>query len=173
MAPALATATSFLSRVPWWVWAIAAAIVGVLLYGRRQRNKGEERALSGLERPADLPNAGSGIPTIGTDGEGNPVSWSPEPLAQQLYDAMKGKDWWVWGDQEYEKRSVLGSVAALTDDQLVAVWNAFNTLPKVTEEMANWGNLRNWMEDDSWYGDENYARIIAAFDRLGLHAKNI
>ncbi len=58
----------------------------------------------------ELPNSGSGIPQ----------GWSAEQVAQRFYDAMNG-----WAANKPELEIVSNELLGFTDDQIVAVYNAW------------------------------------------------
>ncbi len=110
---------------------------------------------------AELPNGGSGIP-VTTTTTGEKVTWNPEPLAKEGYDVMNG-----FFSPFFETRRVewYGKMLSLTDDQLVAVYNAFNQL---YISKGN-GTLRDWINDE--YNIENsqgYVELLVRLDKLSL-----
>lgn len=103
--------------------AIALVVVAVVfLVGKSVGKKKEEK------KQVKLPNNGQGIP----------ANWDPKPLANEFYRLFNGV--FTWASQ---KEVVMGKLFALTDDQLVAVYNAFNKHYHSGE-----GTLTKWLEDE-------------------------
>lgn len=111
------------NSVTWIILATVAIVAFIYFYGRAA---GKRKA---LQYVTDLPNSGSGIP----------LSWDPVPLAQTAHDVLV---WNAWTD---DKNKWMDEVSALTDDQLTAVYNTFNT--KYLSE--GYGTLYDWLNNTS------------------------
>jgi len=107
-----------------------AVLVGGYFGLKRIFQKPEPPPLPGY----DLPEGGAGIPQVDTiinpkTGAIEAVFWSPQPLANELFDVMEG----LW-DSTQSKEDAWFKLANLpTKDMLVATYNYFNTMPKVRE----------------------------------------
>jgi len=101
--------------------------------------------------PIDLPDAGSGIP------EG----WSPRPLAQELYDVLKGV---AWNPALAIKRDavLLQLIALSTNDMFVAVYNDF------TQNFGGGKTLREWIDDEYLIPSTITAQLNARFNTNSL-----
>ena len=97
-----------------------------------------------------LPTGGEGIPIVGRDSDGNPISWDPEPLAKELYSVMEGIL-----DTEAEQEGTFGKALALTDDQLTALYNRFNALYYDEDEAT----LTEWIDAEWWKGPKGTALL--------------
>lgn len=107
--------------------------------------------------------AGPAIPKykLPKGGKALPEGWSPDPLAKELYDAMKG--WSVFsGPKEaaWYKLSILP-----TDDMVVAVYNAFNSIPGVSED----GPLTTWIRDETLVSvPSNRGKVLTRLNEAGM-----
>ncbi len=109
----------------------------------------------------ELPNGGSGIPTE-TTNEGNVITWNPEPLAKEGYDVLNGFFLPFFSTQRVEW---YGKLLALTDDQLVAVYNAFNQLYLYQGK----GTLKDWIEQEiNVEHSQAFVELQLRFDKLNL-----
>lgn len=98
------------SKYFWYVMIAIIIILSVYFIGKKF---GVIKAAQPDVKP--LPNNGQGIP------EG----WSAQIVCQQLYDAMFGGGLWGAGTDESK---IFNTLTPLTDDQLVATYNTYNTL---------------------------------------------
>lgn len=94
----------------WYVVITIAIIISIYLLGKRF---GVLATQTPQVKP--LPNNGEGIPT----------GWTAEGVAQQLYDAMFGGSLFGAGTDEDK---IFNTLTPLTDDQLAATYNTYNTL---------------------------------------------
>ncbi len=114
----------------------------------------------------NLPTGGAGIP-VETDEQGNEIVWSPEPLAKEGYRVMSGLAWKQFLDASLTQERVewYARLTALTDDQLVAVYNAFNSL---YISKGN-GTMTDWIRDEyNLENSEAYNKVIVRLENLKL-----
>jgi hypothetical protein len=100
---------------------ILVVVAVVFLVGKSVGKKKEEK------KQVKLPNNGKGIPE----------KWDPKPLANEVYRNFKGVFTWA-----AQKEVTMGKLFSLTDDQLVAVYNAFN------KHYGGGKTLTYWLEDE-------------------------
>lgn len=110
------------------VIAAAVLIIGLITYFYFAGRAAGKR--SGGGDKAKLPNSGSGIPK----------GWDPDPIVQDLYDAIKGAS-----DDGQKKQTAFAAAYALTPDQLTAVYNEFNRQYQKGDKDRN---LYNWINDE-------------------------
>lgn len=98
--------------------------------------------LRSRNRFVPLPNGGTGIPVTGYDGNGQPVSWSPVGLVDELYSAMSGL-----GTFTGTKDAVWTKIIQLpTNDMLTATYNSFNQ-----DKRAGGETLTQWIDNEYYY----------------------
>jgi hypothetical protein len=115
---------SMLTNRPLQIVLIAAALLGVVYwYGRRSRDDKSKY-------DHELPNSGSGIPQ----------NWNPETRAAALNDVMDGL-FTPTADKEAEWFTCL----QLTNDQLVAVYSAFNRMYCADDDET----LTTWIKSET------------------------
>lgn len=102
---------------------VAALAVGIYWYGKTS-------AFDKQKLNPALPNNGQGIP----------AGWSPEPLAGKLYQVMNG----VFGFAK-DKETQWQIAMSLTNDQLTAVYGAFNRMYCANSNET----LTTWIDDES------------------------
>ncbi|MEM7036283.1 MAG: hypothetical protein AAF570_04825 [Bacteroidota bacterium] len=160
-----AGAKSVISRIPRPVWYILAVlvIVGIIYWSGKRAGK-----RSVVRPPKDLPTGGNGIPVVGTDSSGNAIAWNPENIVDALKDSMWG---WAWGGGT--KTAALSALHPLSDDQFVAVWNRFNEKYWNSTEWrdSGYGNIRDWIEDETWDSPAGYDRVIQRMNDLQLYGE--
>jgi hypothetical protein len=105
-----------------------------------------------------LPSGGQGIPAAGVDARGNIIPWSAGPLADDTFDVLDGID------SSQSKEIVIAKLMAITDDQLVAVFNEFNRKHYDKGD----GTMKKWIKDDSFAFNSVQPQLLARMDRLGL-----
>jgi len=119
--------------------AVAVGGIGYLGYRIFRKTNG------GMPDPKELPNAGDGIPVVGTGADGKPLSWNPTPLAMELHTTMDG----FWGTPKNKEVAWAKLNNLPTNDMVVAVYNTFNSIPDVIESKD--GTLVNWIRDEVGY----------------------
>jgi|SRR6476469_1872800 len=102
---------------------VVGLIIGIYLWGKKSANDKQKY-------DAELPDNGTGIP----------AGWSPQPIADKLYEVMDGI--FQFGNTKEEEWRLCLS---LTDDQLTAVYVAFNR----TYCRDNNETLTSWIEDET------------------------
>ena len=110
------------------------AIVGVgslLLY------KGAKKFLNSPYR-VPLPQGGTGIPVTGYTPTGQPIAWSPEGLALELYNAMDG----LFTTAETKSNAWDKLTNLPSNDMVVALYNYFN------QKYGNGDSLTKWINDE-------------------------
>ncbi len=118
--------TAFQSRPLQIVLVILGVLAAAWYMGRRA---GIQKA---NESQTELPNNGTQIP----------VGWKPDPFAEHLYRVMDGLFTTAGTKDQAFSRAL-----DLTDDQLIAVNNAFNRLYLGKGK----GTLVNWLQDELYY----------------------
>lgn len=129
---------------------VVAVVLFVYFYGR---NTGEDSVADEYDKlTEDLPNAGSEIPS----------SWSPDSLANELYNAFNYSV--LAGDINLRLQS-LKKLLALSDDQIVAVWNKYNT-----DYLVGKGKTFTDEVDRHWFNrwDDTDTNALRKFESLGL-----
>ena len=116
------------------VLIVAALAVGIYWYG--QRSGEEKRKLN-----PDLPDNGSGIPH----------GWNPDVRATALYDVMSGV-FTLTATKEAEWATCM----TLTNDQLTAVYGAFNRRYCSDDDQT----LTSWIK---WEGGAYFGSVKDAF----------
>ena len=152
-----------LKKVPPKAWYGLAIFAVVLFLWFSAKAAGKRKALAGKEKPKALPTAGEGIPAMGIDADGKPIAWDPTPLADALKDAILGWDWY-FASENPEKVAAMTPLHTLSDDQLIAVWNSFNA----RHGNEQYGNLRQWIEEDTWPSSAKVDVVLARMDKLKL-----
>lgn len=115
----------------------------------------------GKKYSVELPNGGTGIP-VETTTNGDVVTWNPEPLAKEGYEVMSGVFTPFFSTKRVEW---YGKLMALTDDQLVAVSNAFNTLYLYKGD----GTMKDWIEaEQNVESSQAFVEIQVRLDKLNL-----
>lgn len=104
------------------------ALAGLVIFYLWAKAAGQKKALSDLKQ-APLPNNGNGIP----------AGWDPKPVANRVFTVLDG----VW-TAAATKEPVFQELYSLTNDQLTAVYNAFNFLFSSKGK----GTLTEWIRDD-------------------------
>lgn len=90
------------------------------------------------------------IVTFPNNGTGIPVGWSPRPVVESLLAAMQG-----FGTDE---TAIWDALEGLTDDQLAAVYNDFNTLLPDDQNLFEW--FRSELSGDELKRALNYFKFI-------------
>lgn len=113
------------------------AIVGFAGYGIY-------RGIKYLSKPRPqqypLPAGGAGIPTVGYTPTGQPITWNPEPLVDELHDVMDG----LFTFSGTKDATWLKLAQLPSNDMVTAVYNRFN---------QKWGDgdtLTQWIRDEYW-----------------------
>jgi len=133
---------------------VLLALFGVWWWGRQT---GKRKIARNVD---ELPNGGSGIPIVGVDEKGNSISWDPTPLANEAHAVLK---FWSWTE---DKNAWIDRMTALTNDQLVAVSNKFNTM-YITE--GN-GSLFDHVNETSFgFFDDRKSKLLMKMESLNLH----
>lgn len=132
-------------RVAVIIFVIAVILIVFIYFVGR--SSGKNKAEKDKAQKEKLPNNGKGIP----DG------WSPDSLVSELHDAMDGIFAWS-GTREAAYSKLLG----LTKDQLVAVYNRFNSL-----HGSKGNTLYNWIKDEFHSGPQQ-AKALAALEMNNL-----
>lgn len=124
-----------------WFWIILAIIIIILVvyfYGKKS---------------ATPPK-----PVYPKGGDDIPVSWSPTPLVEQLYNQMKGAN-----VNRLSRDAAWIELSKLpTNDMVVAVYDVFNQLYYKSEGE---GTLTQWIKDESVLGWTSVPKD-AALNRL-------
>jgi len=122
-------------------------LIAITLYiaGRYTMKKKAEKEGKAPIKSEDLPNSGSGIPK----------GWTPSGIAERLYIALKG---WSFGFLYAKNLRLYIELNALTNDQFVAVFKAYNRAydKNLREDIA-----REW----SAYGRETHQVEQIILDR--------
>jgi len=94
-------------------------------------------------------------------GKAIPEGWTPDPLAKELYDTMKGISFFTGPKEKaWFKLTVLP-----TDDMVVAVYNAFNTIPGASKS----GTLTTWIRDEFNVSiPSNRGALLARLTEVGV-----
>jgi hypothetical protein len=143
---------NFWTKLPWYIQLPIIGGAGYLIY------KGVTKLIN---RPPviPLPTGGQGIPVVSYDPQGNPTTWSPRPLSQELYDSMSGLDW------TSSKEEAWGKLLNLpTNDMVVSVYNDFN------QQFGGGETLTQWIDDE--YGSfftSNKPGVLQRLRGLGLN----
>jgi hypothetical protein len=116
-----------------WVILAGLALLGFVYFSGKSAGKRK------VPKDTELPNAGSGIPVIGTDQNGKKISWSPNAIVSDLFDALNGSFVMAATKEELFIRML-----DLTDDQLTAVYNKFD---KDHYDKDN-GTMTQWIKDE-------------------------
>lgn len=133
---------------------VLLALFGVWWWGRQT---GKRKVARNVD---ELPNSGSGIPSVGIDEKGNTISWDPTPLANEAHAILR---FWSWTE---DKNAWIDRMTALTNDQLVAVSNKFNTM-YIGE--GNGSLYDNVNETSFGFFDDRKAGLLARMGALNLH----
>jgi len=117
----------------WQKWAVGILSL-VILYGAA-------RWIASIgSGPRDENVDWANVPDIGTDDQGQPVKWNPDPLANDLYSCMDGANVLTGCEHLYQDLLNLQ-----TDDQVRLLYNHFN------ENYASEGeDLISWINSE-WY----------------------
>lgn len=133
---------------------VAVLLFGVWWWGRQTGKKKIARNVN------ELPNSGSGIPSVGIDTEGNTISWDPTPLAKEAYNVLR---FWSWTEN---KNAWIDKMTALTNDQLVAVSNKFNVMYVGEGNGTLYDNVN---ETSFGFFDNRKEKLLARMEANGLH----
>jgi hypothetical protein len=107
---------------------------------------------------APLPTGGAGIPATGFDAQGQPVAWSPEPLAASLYNELSGPSLVI----SPSKTAVMIQLVSLpTADMIAAVYNTFNI------KYGDGETLTQWIADEWTFPGQ--AQALTKLRGLGLN----
>lgn len=138
---------------------VIGLIIGIVIYQKVVKDVDERKYVD------DLPNNGNGIPTEGVSENGKPVSWNPLPITEELHEVLYGFSMIDIGNSS-KKTAVYAKLMALTNDQLVAVYNAYNA--RYMEEDGD-GTLRDVIEDE-WFEDSqgNAKKVLDRMVALDL-----
>jgi hypothetical protein len=115
------------------VFVVIGILIAIYFFGKSAGKKKTPKDVA-------LPNAGNGIPVVGKDAKGKPISWSPVPLADEAYDVMDGI-FTATGTKE----TLFIKLLTLTADQLAAVYNEFNR--KYYNDSD--GTMTKWILDEN------------------------
>lgn len=138
------------------IYIVIALSLGLLLFVYfvgRKLGKVKQQSKQGQDTP--LPDSGSGIP----------AGWSPNGLVGRLHSAMDGLNVsWLWGNSERD--DAFNTLASLTKDQVVAVYNQFNKLYGKAEDGQYTETLYNWI-DGEVPGTDAKVRALYALESAG------
>jgi len=113
--------------------SVAFFLLLVVIYMAYQSGKRKGKIIS-------YPNNGTGIPQ----------GWSPRPVTEALIGAMSGLG--------TDERAIWDALEGLTDDQLAAVYNDFNTVLPSGQDLFEW--FRSDLSGDELKRALNYFKFI-------------
>lgn len=94
----------------WFLVVLSILIIVILIYRKGRKD-------SGFQKPADLPNGGSGLPS----------GWDYKALVDRLWDNLDPVYWyWLIDLTQDERVGLMETLMSLSDDQLTAVYNDYN-----------------------------------------------
>lgn len=99
---------------------------------------------------AELPNNGTGIP----------AGWTPNADAMGLHDAMDNGSWVLGAGYGTDEEKIWNILTGKTDDQLISIYNCFNTLYQTDSGLT----LIGWFNED--LSGDDLTRALDYFNGL-------